>query len=183
MISIKISLKLIPKGPINNIPALVQIMAWRRPGDKPLSEPMLVSLLTHICVTRPQWVKSLRSNLSLEEGIRCCCICTTPVPKLLDTQHVHLYIFNRQYLLYWFEEIFWSHNQVDIVVTWSLINVILLVISGSLLNVGAFSRLKTEMCSKELSLCRRWLGTTESHEKLTCHGLHLVLMSQLNMWG
>ena len=24
-------------------------MAWRRPGDKPLSEPMMVSLLTHIC--------------------------------------------------------------------------------------------------------------------------------------
>ena len=35
------------RGPINNIKALVQIMAWRRPGDKPLSEPMLVSLLTH----------------------------------------------------------------------------------------------------------------------------------------
>ena len=32
-------------------------MAWRRPGDKPLSEPIMVSLLTHICVTRPQWVK------------------------------------------------------------------------------------------------------------------------------
>ena len=31
-------------------------MAWRRPGDKPLSEPVMVSLLTHICVTRPQWV-------------------------------------------------------------------------------------------------------------------------------
>ena len=31
-------------------------MAWRRPGDKPLSEPMMVSLSTHICVTRPQWV-------------------------------------------------------------------------------------------------------------------------------
>ena len=41
-ISIKISLKFVPKGPINNIPALVQIMAWRRPGDEPLSEPMLV---------------------------------------------------------------------------------------------------------------------------------------------
>ena len=53
-ISIKISLKFVPNGPINNIPALVQIMAWRRPGDKPLSEPMMVSLLTHICVTRPQ---------------------------------------------------------------------------------------------------------------------------------
>ena len=53
-ISIEFSLKFVPKGPINNIPALVQIMAWRRPGDKPLSEPMMVSLQTHICVTRPQ---------------------------------------------------------------------------------------------------------------------------------
>ena len=31
-------------------------MAWHRPGDKPLSEAMVVSVLTHICVTRPQWV-------------------------------------------------------------------------------------------------------------------------------
>ena len=56
-ISLKIPLKFVPKGPINNIPALVQIMAWCRPGDKPLSEPMLVFVPTHICVTRPQWVK------------------------------------------------------------------------------------------------------------------------------
>ena len=55
-IPIKISLKFIPRGPINNIQALVQMMAWRRPGDKPLSEAMVVSLPTHICVTRPQWV-------------------------------------------------------------------------------------------------------------------------------
>ena len=55
-ISINILLKFIPKGPINKIPTLVQIMAWRRPGDKPLSEPMMVSLMTLICVTRPQWV-------------------------------------------------------------------------------------------------------------------------------
>ena len=55
-ISIKISLKFVPKGPINNYPSLVQIMAWRRPGDKPLSEPMMARLLTHICVTQPQWV-------------------------------------------------------------------------------------------------------------------------------
>ena len=56
-ISIEISLNYVHKSPINNKPALVQIMAWRRPGDKPLSEPMMVRLLTHICVTRPQWVK------------------------------------------------------------------------------------------------------------------------------
>ena len=41
---------------INNIPSLVQIMAWRRPGDKPLSEPKMVNLLMQICVTWPQWV-------------------------------------------------------------------------------------------------------------------------------
>ena len=40
-ILIKISLKFVPKGPINNIPTLVQIMTWRRTGDKPLSEPMM----------------------------------------------------------------------------------------------------------------------------------------------
>ena len=57
-ISIKISLQFVPRGPINNIPALVQIMAWRRSGDKPLSELIMVSLPTHICVTRAQWVNS-----------------------------------------------------------------------------------------------------------------------------
>ena len=56
---IEISLKFFPKGIINSIPALVQIMAWRRPGDKPLSEPMMVNLLTHIWVTLPQCVKSI----------------------------------------------------------------------------------------------------------------------------
>ena len=49
-ISINISLKIVPKDQINNIPALVQIMAWHQPGDKPLSEPMMVSLLTHMYV-------------------------------------------------------------------------------------------------------------------------------------
>ena len=61
-VSFKISLKFVPKGPINNIAALVQIMACRRPGDKPLSEPMMVSLPMHICVTRPQWVNQTPRN-------------------------------------------------------------------------------------------------------------------------
>ena len=46
--------KFVPKVRIDNIPSLIQIMPWRRPGDKPLSEPMMVQLLTHICVTRHQ---------------------------------------------------------------------------------------------------------------------------------
>ena len=56
-ISITISLNCFPQGPINDIPALIQIMAWHAPGDKPLFEPMMMRLPTHICVTRPQWVK------------------------------------------------------------------------------------------------------------------------------
>ena len=67
-ISIKISLRFVPKGPIDNIPALVQIMAWRRPGNKPLSEPMMVRLLTHICVTRPQWVNERPVLSNFEEN-------------------------------------------------------------------------------------------------------------------
>ena len=50
-ILIEISLNFVPEGPINNIPALVQIMA-----------PMMVCLPTHICVTRPQWVKVYRAS-------------------------------------------------------------------------------------------------------------------------
>ena len=40
-ISIRISPKFAPKGPIDKKSALVQVMAWRRTGDKPLPEPML----------------------------------------------------------------------------------------------------------------------------------------------
>ena len=62
-IVLKISLNIVPWGPISNIPSLVRIMAWRRPGDKSLSEPMMVSLLTHICVARPQWVNFCKRYL------------------------------------------------------------------------------------------------------------------------
>ena len=63
-ISIKVTLKFVPKGPINKSPSLVPIMAWRRPGDKPLSEPMMISLLTHICVTRLQLVLNLLGEMA-----------------------------------------------------------------------------------------------------------------------
>ena len=58
-IAIKISGRFVPRGLIKNIPALVQIMVWLKPGDKPLSEAMIVRLLTHVCITRPQWIKGL----------------------------------------------------------------------------------------------------------------------------
>ena len=68
-ISLGISLKFVPKVRINNILALVQIMTWHRPGDKPLSEPIMVSLLRHICVTLPQWVNWLVTK-SVDVGRR-----------------------------------------------------------------------------------------------------------------
>ena len=40
-ISIRISLKVVPNGLINNKLALIQVMAWRRTGDKPLTELLL----------------------------------------------------------------------------------------------------------------------------------------------
>ena len=69
-ILLKISLKFVPINfempvSINNILALVRIMAWRRPDNKPLSEPMMVNLLTHLSVTQPQWVNSKNNLLSL----------------------------------------------------------------------------------------------------------------------
>ena len=51
-------------------------MAWRESGDKPLSEPMMIYLLMHICVTRPQWVKRLYLIIAF-------CILTSTRLKLL----------------------------------------------------------------------------------------------------
>ena len=85
---IKISLKFVPKGPISNIPALVQIMAWHWPGNKPLSEPMMVRLLTYICVTWPQWVKAIQHiqgyfQVSWHKFL--CCSMSWSIKCLVDT--------------------------------------------------------------------------------------------------
>ena len=61
--SLLISLKFVPM----NIPALVQIMACCLVGTKPLSEPMMVSLLMHICITQPQWVNGILENKFLRK--------------------------------------------------------------------------------------------------------------------
>ena len=63
-------MKFVPKSPINNIPALDQMMAWRRPGDKPLSEPIMVSLLTHICITWPQWANMVYFNPIIDNQLQ-----------------------------------------------------------------------------------------------------------------
>ena len=103
---IKISLKFVPRSLINNIPALVQIMAWRRPGDKPLSEPMMVNLSTHICVTRPQWVnvtlikqvKEAYSNCKwLWHPAKSCLKETIPIQFFVFILCMHYINWARQY--------------------------------------------------------------------------------------
>ena len=49
IILIWISLKFVPRGPIEINPALVQVMAWRWTGNKPLPEPMLTQI-TDACM-------------------------------------------------------------------------------------------------------------------------------------
>ena len=56
-IPIHISLKYDHMSPIDNKPALVQVMAWRRTGDKPLTVPMMTQFMAHICGTRGRIVK------------------------------------------------------------------------------------------------------------------------------
>ena len=102
-IPLKISLTFVPKGPINNIPTLVQVMAWRRPGDKPLSEPMMVSLWTHICVTRPQWVNN---------GI-----------YIVESQHLHigsLGIMSLMYTRWQYKEICVTQNSSTHIMNFSM---------------------------------------------------------------
>ena len=71
-LSFRISPNFVPNGSITNIPVLVQIMAWRRWGNKPLSVPIIVSLQTYICFTRPQRVDGYDAGPSITKAIRKC---------------------------------------------------------------------------------------------------------------
>ena len=124
-ISIKISPKFVHKGPINNIPALVQIMAWGRPGDKPLSEPEMASLPTHIlvCVNWPQWVKQLETLMPSE-----VLVSTVGADGLVqkhqaisihitDTSHIVPILYSKRWLLrmrkHWAHKIHWRFDEKD----------------------------------------------------------------------
>ena len=102
---------------MNNIPALVQIMAWRRPGGRPSSESMMVSLLTHIYVSLPQlawdemWyiklglLSSNRSNISSGVLITRCNILTYCIQYCTDMGRLLIIVYTRnkhaKYRLHW----------------------------------------------------------------------------------
>ena len=53
-ISIEISLKYVLRSPIDKKVSIASVMAWHRPGDTPLSEPVMIRIPTHRCAIRPQ---------------------------------------------------------------------------------------------------------------------------------
>ena len=67
-------------------------MDWHRPGDKQLSEPMMISLPTHIYVTRPQWVKdtSMKSEYwNLHDSRVPYCFCTKVLKLMYHQSYCH----------------------------------------------------------------------------------------------
>ena len=110
-LSIKISLKFVDMEPINNIPVLVQIMACRRPGDKPLSEPMVVSLPTHVCYTRPQWVNY---------NYRQWTICSSWISCYLQTKQYHFWHILRHYI-HWYLHLWQTGLNLSSWIHWCLV--------------------------------------------------------------
>ena len=94
--------------PINNMPALVQIMAWRRPGDKPLSEPKMVSLLTHICVTQPQWENHVR-GISLINNWPTDCV-TELLVDSTDERFINRNVFSGIH----YSDVKWPHWHLEL---------------------------------------------------------------------
>ena len=64
----KISLIFLPKYPIDNIPALVQIMAWCQPDTKSLSEPTMVGWHQAIIWTNDGWLAWYQAIIWTNDG-------------------------------------------------------------------------------------------------------------------
>ena len=109
------------KGPINHLPALVQIMVWHRPGDKPLSEPMMVRLPIHIYATRPWWIEGD------PEG-NCTCLTHWGLNKMADVllrRQVRIYVLmntNDYLVISWtfLNQTEWHFNQHCMLIKMSL---------------------------------------------------------------
>ena len=80
----------------NTIPASVQMLAWRRPGTKPLSEPMMVNLLTHICVTRPQWINHHKMQMKLYQPPVTLGLCSYPMEPIATQNSLITFYLNTQ---------------------------------------------------------------------------------------
>ena len=82
-ILVRIALK-VSKGPINNKPAGAQIMAWRRTGDEPLSEPMMLYLFYQQIL----WYKDISVQHYTICFVYCKCIeIITAIRNVIQHKH------------------------------------------------------------------------------------------------
>ena len=81
-------------------------MAWHWPGDKPLSEPMMVRLPMHICVTRPRWVNSGQTQQSSPMRVSYGVLVVSILEKIKNIS-THLY---HVMLMFWWSKVPW-HQQ------------------------------------------------------------------------
>ena len=82
-----ISLKFVPRGPIDSYPWLVQLMAWRRTGDKTLSESMMTQFtdaymrhqgdLSWSLICMPYFLLSLSCYIVRVQGSSTVPLCKT----------------------------------------------------------------------------------------------------------
>ena len=113
-------------------------MPWCRPGANPLSEPMVASLQTHICITQSQWVKkgdiilllvaTMYTNWSLS-------LCISPhlgkrftqilIAMNLDSkilsQYIHAFLLDMYNYLSFYHHLDWV-TTVWITIDWVLTN-------------------------------------------------------------
>ena len=65
VVPIQVSLKYISMSPINSKLALVQVMAWRRAGDKPLPELMMTQLIHAYVRQKGRWVTGIDTKIEV----------------------------------------------------------------------------------------------------------------------
>ena len=74
-------------------------MAWRRPGDMPLSDPVMVRLWTRICVTGPQWIEH-----------------PFPMPNCCEILHKHDTKNAIPFTKLWFRIVFFEQARIKILI-------------------------------------------------------------------
>ena len=89
-LSIKISLKFVPHDPINNIPALVQIISWCQLGNKPLSESVMVRLPTHASLDLNELINCEIHSNSIPRNICNWTIVSVPRKNLCSWYNKHM---------------------------------------------------------------------------------------------
>ena len=97
--------------------ALVQIMGWCRPGNKPLSEAVMLSLLMHICVTWPQWIKPQTSTSQPSVSYITSC----GLVKLYDDIDLRQHWLRQWLVAWWHQAITWTnvhHQWRSVTITW-----------------------------------------------------------------